>query len=83
MYSFLRIKKFKRGDVFPVLREAQRTPAIHYKKGVDFDSFEKHLLYILMFSRQYPDSGSVKTMLSDIDKRIEEHLKSFEEKNIS
>lgn len=56
---------------------------IFNKKGVDFDSFEKHLLYILMFSRQYPDSGSIRTMLSDIDKRIEEHLKSFEEKNNS
>ena len=53
---------------------------IFNKKGVDFDSFEKHLLYILMFSRQYPDSGSVRTMLSDIDKRIEEHLKSLEGK---
>ena len=53
------------------------------KKGVDFDSFEKHLLYILMFSRQYPDSGSVRTMLSDIDKRIEDHLKSLDEKNAS
>ena len=41
---------------------------IFNKKGVDFDSFEKHLLYILMFAREYPDSGSVKTMLSDIDK---------------
>ena len=48
---------------------------IFNKKGVDFDSFEKHLLYILMFARQYPDSGSIKTMLSDIDKRIEEWLK--------
>lgn len=56
---------------------------IFNKKGVDFDSFEKHLLYILMFSRQYPDSGSVRTMLSDIDKRIEEHLKSLDEKNTS
>ena len=53
---------------------------IFNKKGVDFDSFEKHLLYILMFSRQYPDSGSVRTMLSDIDKRIADHLKSLEEK---
>lgn len=49
--------------------------SIFNKKGVDFDSFEKHLLYILMFARQYPDSGSIKTMLSDIDKRIEEWLK--------
>ena len=48
---------------------------IFNKKGVDFDSFEKHLLYILMFARQYPDSGSIKTMLSNIDKRIEEWLK--------
>lgn len=48
---------------------------IFNKKSVDFDSFEKHLLYILMFARQYPDSGSIKTMLSDIDKRIGEWLK--------
>lgn len=48
---------------------------IFNKKGVDFDSFEKHLLYILMFARQYPNSGSIKTMLSDIDKRIGEWLK--------
>ena len=50
------------------------TPVFN-KKGCDFDSFEKHLLYILMFARQYPDSGSIRTMLSDIDKRIEERLK--------
>ena len=48
---------------------------IFNKKGCDFDSFEKHLLYILMFARQYPDSGSIKTMLSDIDKRIADWLK--------
>lgn len=54
------------------------TPIIN-KKGTDFDSFEKHLLYILMFARQYPDSGSVRTMLSDLDKRVAEHLKPYEE----
>ncbi len=53
---------------------------IFNKKGVDFDSYEKHLLYILMFARQYPDSGSIKTMLSDIDKRIEEWLHPQDEK---
>lgn len=53
---------------------------IFNKKGVDFDSYEKHLLYILMFARQYPDSGSVKIMLSDIDKRIEEWLHPQDEK---
>ncbi|WP_337779040.1 RNA-directed DNA polymerase [Prevotellamassilia timonensis] len=52
---------------------------IFNKKGCDFDSFEKHLLYILMFASQYPDSGSIKTMLSDIDKRMEDWLKPYEE----
>ena len=52
---------------------------IFNKKGIDFDSFEKHLLYILMFAREYTDSGSVKTMLSDIDKRIEDWLNPKEE----
>lgn len=52
---------------------------IFNKKGVDFDSFEKHLLYILIFAREYLDSGSVKTMLSDIDKRIEDWLNPKEE----
>lgn len=52
---------------------------IFNKKGCDFDSFEKHLLYILMFARQYPDSGSIKIMLSDIDKRMEDWLKPYEE----
>ena len=47
--------------------------------GIDFDSFEKHLLYILMFARNYPNSGQVKTMLSDIDKRIEEWLQPQEQ----
>ena len=53
---------------------------IFNKKGVDFDSYEKHLLYILMFARQYPASGSIKTMLSDIDKRLEEWLHPQDEK---
>ncbi len=51
---------------------------IFNKKGVDFDSFEKHLLFILMYGRQYPNSGQLKTLLSDIDKRIEKWLKPYE-----
>ncbi len=47
------------------------TPIFKRKKDCDFDSFEKYLLYILMFSRKYPDCGSIKTMLSDLDERIE------------
>lgn len=32
-----------------------------------------------MFSREYPNSGQLKTMLSDIDKRIKERLEPYEE----
>ncbi|MBR6979831.1 MAG: RNA-directed DNA polymerase [Prevotella sp.] len=53
------------------------TPVFN-KKGTDFDSFEKHLLFILMYGRQYPNSGQLKTLLSDIDKRIEKWLKPYE-----
>lgn len=56
---------------------------IFNKKGVDFDSFEKHLLYILMFARQYPNSGQVKIMLSDIDRRMEDYLQQQETDTIS
>ena len=31
-----------------------------------------------MFARQFPDSGSIKTMLSDIDERIRKWLKPYE-----
>lgn len=48
---------------------------IFNKKGVDFDSFEKHLLYILMFGRQFPNGGQLKVMLSDFDRRMVEWLK--------
>lgn len=51
---------------------------IFNKKGVDFDSFEKHLLYILMYGRQFPNGGQLKNLLSDIDKRIEEWLEPYE-----
>ena len=49
---------------------------IFNKKECDFDGIQKHLLYILMFSRQYPNAGQLKTMLSDLDKRIIKKLES-------
>lgn len=42
--------------------------------GHDFDSVEKHLLFILMFARKYPNSGQIKTLLSSFDRRIEKTL---------
>ena len=53
---------------------------IFNKKGCDFDGLQKHLLYILMFGRKYPNSGQLRTMLSDIDKRIEKRLKTRKKK---
>lgn len=49
---------------------------IFNKKGVDFDGFQKHLLFILMFGRDYPNGGQLKVMLSDLDKRLQEKLES-------
>ncbi len=54
----------------------ENTP-IFNKKGVDFGSVEKHLLYILLFGRKFPNGGQIRTMLSDLDERIEKHLKSI------
>jgi hypothetical protein len=48
---------------------------IFNKKECDFDGIQKHLLYILMFARKYPNSGQIRTMLSDLDKKIIKKLK--------
>lgn len=55
------------------------TPIVN-KKGCDFDGIQKHLLFILMFGRKFPNAGQLRTQLSDLDKRIEQKLKgkSFE-----
>lgn len=60
----------------------ENTP-IFNKKGVDFDSVEKHLLYILLFGRKFPNCGQIRTMLSDLDERIEKHLKSLEWEDVN
>lgn len=51
---------------------------IFNKKGCDFDSFQKHLLFIYMFGRNHPNSGQIKTLLSDLSRRIKEWAKPFE-----
>lgn len=52
------------------------TPIVNGKRS-DFASFQKHLLYILMFSRDYPNSGQIRTMLSDIDNRLRKWIKKM------
>ena len=53
---------------------------IFSRKHCDFNGIQKHLLYILMFSRKYPNCGQLRTMLSDLNKRVEEKLKSHKMK---
>lgn len=48
------------------------------KKWCVFDGFQKHLLFILMFSRKFPNSGQLKVMLTHLDNRIEKKLKAKE-----
>lgn len=47
----------------------ENTP-IFNKKGCDFDSVQKHLIYILLFSKKHPNGGQLCAMLSDLTKRI-------------
>lgn len=47
---------------------------IFNKKGCDFDGLQKHLLYILLFGRKYPNSGQLRMMLNDFDDRVKEKL---------
>ncbi len=46
----------------------------------DFSGLQKHLMFILLFSREHPDSGSVTTMLSDFQKRINRQISDFYQK---
>ena len=54
---------------------------IRNKNGYAFDSLQKHLLYILLFSREFPNSGQLRSLLSDFDKRVTEMLKPTVEIN--
>lgn len=44
-------------------------------KWCAFRGFQKHLMYILIFSRKFPNSGQLKVMLSDFNKRLESYVK--------
>jgi len=53
----------------------RNTPIFKGKAESDFSSFQKSLLFILMFGRDHKDGGMIRTLLSDVDKRIEQRLK--------
>ena len=54
---------------------------IFNKKGCDFDGIGKHLLFILMFTRDYPNSGQLPIILGDLDKRINNIINKKEKKS--
>ncbi|MCQ2608858.1 MAG: RNA-directed DNA polymerase [Bacteroidales bacterium] len=45
----------------------------------DFAGLQKHLMHILLFSREHPDSGTVTVMLSDFQKRINQKIKDYKD----
>ena len=47
---------------------------IFNKKGCDFDVIQKHLLFIYQFGKEFPNSGQLKTLLSDLSQRIDDKL---------
>ena len=47
---------------------------IFNKKGCDFDGIQKHLLFIHQFGREFPNSSQLKTLLSDLSRRIDDKL---------
>ena len=47
---------------------------IFNNKGCDFDGIQKHLLFIHQFGREFPNSGQLKTLLSDLSQRIDDKL---------
>lgn len=56
----------------------ENTPIVN-KEGCDFDNnFQKHLLYILLFGRKHPNSGQLRVMLSNLNKRIARKIEEFE-----
>jgi len=36
-----------------------------YEKECDFNGLQKHLLFILLFGRKYPNSGQIRSQLND------------------
>lgn len=47
---------------------------ISSKYSYDFDGLQKHLMFILLFARKHPNSGYLKTILNDFDKRVKAKL---------
>jgi hypothetical protein len=47
---------------------------VSYEYECDFNGLQKHLLFILMFGRKYPNSGQIRTQLNEFDSRVSKML---------
>lgn len=52
----------------------RNTPVFKKDQDCDFSSFQKYLMFILLFGREHKDGGMIRTLLSDLDNRIEKRL---------
>lgn len=57
-------------------KKDDKTKEYDKTKGYDFDGIQKHLFFILQFARKYPNCGQIKTLLSNLDKLIQERLQA-------
>lgn len=51
-----------------------RNTPVYKRNSCDFQSFQKYLMFILMFGREHKDGGMIRTLLADLDSRIERRL---------
>ena len=63
---------FKRRRVIKTVKDKDGNEKIEtsYENECDFNGLQKHLLFILMFGRKYPNSGQIRSQLNDFDARV-------------
>jgi hypothetical protein len=63
---------FKRRRVVNTVKDKDGNDKIEvsYENECDFNGLQKHLLFILLFGRKYPNSGQIRSQLNDFDARI-------------
>lgn len=51
-------------------KEGNERIEMSYENECDFNGLQKHLLFILLFGRKYPNSGQIRNLLNDFDVRV-------------
>ena len=74
MFAYCRIMKFKDGDVSQILKEAQRTPEMHFKKGTQFENK-------IDWTKTYQNQHIISCRKSDITRKMKNAGVSLRNKN--